>query len=238
MRAYQNSVQVADLKSNVEYKNTSKKGRVQERKLYQYIQKNSSGKNKYNLLLQFTAPVDIKGTGTLTWQHTAKDDDQWLFLPAIRSARRISPSRKTDRFMGTEITFEDLSNYLSESLDKYAYKYLGEKEKDGMACHVLEAVPTDAEEKSNSGYSKRILWISTQQLINIYTAYYDKNGKLAKEYKTWDIKKVGNTAHYRPYKAKMSNLISGNTTEVFYSNMEIDTGIDQEIFTKQYLESL
>ncbi len=238
MRTYQEALGVDDLKSEVAYKNTSRKGKVQERNLYQYIKKNGEGKNKYNFLLQFTAPLDIKGAGTLTWQHVDKKDDQWLFLPAIRTARRISPSRKTDRFMGTEITFEDLSNYLSEPLEKYTYQYLGQKERDGAACHVIEARPADDDEKAESGYSRRELWITTDHLVNIYTLFYDKKGEKLKTYRAWNIKKVPGSAHYRPYNAKMSNLQSGNTTEVFYADIRINTGIPDETFTKSNLETL
>ena len=238
MQAYQEAISVNDLSSKVYYKNTSRKGRIQERRLSQFIKKRAAGENKYSLLLQFSAPLDIKGTGTLTWQHQDQEDDQWLFLPAIRNARRISPGRKTDRFMGTEITFEDLSGYLSEALEKYQYNYIGEKEREGQLCHVIEAIPTDAEEQKNSGYSKRVLWITKDKLITIYTSFFDKNGTLAKEYTAWDIKQVPNSSRYRPFSARMKNLLTGNATEIIYSEIKIDSGISEDIFTKQYLETL
>ena len=235
MKTYQDALQVNDLKSGIEYHNISRKGKVQERKLQQFIQKRPEGKNRYNLLLQFTAPLDVKGTGTLTWQHEDADDDQWLYLPALRTSKRISPGRKTDRFMGTEITYEDLSNYLSESLEKYDYQLTGEERRKDADCYVIEATPTDAQEKKNSGYSKRVLWIAKDTYVNVHTEFYDKKGALLKEYSAWDIESVG--GHYRPLRAKMDNVQTGNKTEVIYAGIQIDTGLESDLFTKTYLEN-
>ncbi len=236
MQSYQDALRVEDLQGVVAYRNISRKGRIQERKLDQFIKRQAAGENVYSFLLRFTAPLDIKGTGTLTVQHLANDDDQWLYLPAIRSAKRISPSRKTDRFMGTEITFEDLSNYLSESLENYNYQLLEEKKRGEEDCYVIEATPTDAQEKANSGYAKRILWITKNSLVNVYTEFFDKKGQMLKTYEAWNIQQVGD-GHFRPFNAKLANLQTKNSTEIIYSDIRINKSLDDEIFSRQHLEN-
>lgn len=237
MEKYQAALSVSDLQSHIEYRNISRSGRTQERKLYQYIKRNEEGKNKFNFLLTFTAPADVKGTGTLTWQHVQSDDDQWLYLPAVRSARRISPGRKGDRFMGTEITFEDLSAYLSEPIEKYQYNLVREESKMDHMCYVIEATPMDEKEKKNSAYSRRLVWITKDHLVNVFTVFYDKKGDLIKEFEAWDIKEV-NPGHYRAYQASMKNMKTGNRTEITYSDMKMDQGLEDNLFTQSYLESL
>ena len=50
-------------------------------------------------IMYFTYPGDVKGTGFLTWDYDriGKEDDKWLYLPAMKKTRRISgSSSKTD----------------------------------------------------------------------------------------------------------------------------------------------
>ena len=37
-----------------------------------------------------------------------KNDDQWIFLPALKKVKRISSDGKTDYFMGSDFTYDDL----------------------------------------------------------------------------------------------------------------------------------
>ncbi len=63
-------------------------------------------------IMFFTYPGDVKGTGFLTWDYDnpRKVDDKWLYLPAMKKTRRISgKSSKTDYFMGSDFTYNDMS---------------------------------------------------------------------------------------------------------------------------------
>ncbi|HEY5675545.1 MAG TPA: outer membrane lipoprotein-sorting protein, partial [Myxococcales bacterium] len=71
----------------------------------------------------FDWPADVKGTRLLTWSHKDGNDDQWLYLPAIKRVKRISSSDKSGSFMGSEVAYEDLG---SQEPEKYKYKLLGE----------------------------------------------------------------------------------------------------------------
>ena len=208
---------------------------MQERTLEQFIQQTDAAKNTYNFLLKFIAPADIRGTSTLTLQHAEKADDQWLFLPALRSARRISASKKGDRFMGTEMTYEDLSNYLSEPTKDYSYELLGEETIDGIACYKIAAtvLPT-----ASSQYSKRILWIDQVTFLQVQAHFYNKKAQLMKVFVAKDIQKIGDTNYYKAHYIQLENKLTKNKTEVFYSDFVINKGVDNNIFSKSYIETL
>ncbi len=72
-------------------------------------------------MIIFEDPADVKGTALLTFSHKTADDDQWLYLPALKRVKRISSSNKSGPFMGSEFAYEDLS---SQEVEKYTYKYL------------------------------------------------------------------------------------------------------------------
>ena len=51
------------------------------------------GKDTKSIMF-FQEPADVKGTGFLTWDYNDedRDDDRWLYLPAMKKTRRISGS--------------------------------------------------------------------------------------------------------------------------------------------------
>jgi hypothetical protein len=60
-------------------------------------------------LLIFRDPPDVRGTTLLTHENRGGDDDQWLYLPALRRSRRIGSSNKASSFVGSELAYEDLA---------------------------------------------------------------------------------------------------------------------------------
>ena len=71
----------------------------------------------------FEWPADVKGTKMLTHSKKTGDDQQWLFLPAIKRVKRISSRNKSGSFMGSEFSYEDLG---SQEIEKFTYELLGE----------------------------------------------------------------------------------------------------------------
>ena len=72
-------------------------------------------------IIVFLSPADVKGTGLLTYERLDREDDQWLYLPALRRVKRIASKNKSGSFMGSEFAYEDIS---AQSLEKYAYRHL------------------------------------------------------------------------------------------------------------------
>lgn len=235
---YENSIQVQDLVTEMEMKVISKSGRVQERKLTQFVKEADECENCYNSVLRFEYPNDIRNTAALTLEHgDLKEDDQWLYLPAIGRSRRISPSNQKDRFMGTEVTYEDISNALSEDIKNYNYSFVNMDEKDGQNCYVLEITPNNENTVKKSGYKKRKVWFRADNLVIIYTEFYDKTGELLKTMHTTDVKKIANTDNdYRAHYLEMDNKQTGNKTIIKYNYFEIDQGLESSLFTKRALE--
>ena len=234
---YQDSVRVNNVESTITYKNISKKGRMQQRTLKQYISKNAFGKNTYNLLLKFISPMDVAGTGTLTIQYDDREDDQWLYLPAIGSSRKISASKKTSRFMGTEMTYEDLSNYLSEVVEKHRYTLLRKDMEGEKHCYVIRAECVDPDLLKTTGYAYRDMWIEENTFQNLQTLFYDRQGNLLKIYSVQQFQRIGDQQRIRPVNIRMENFQTGNKTEVIYSEIVLNESIDNRLFSRIHLET-
>jgi outer membrane lipoprotein-sorting protein len=205
--------------------------RGQERKRrVEYYRKTVEGDND-RILMRFLEPADVKGVGLLTVEQPDRDDDQWLYLPALKKSRRISSSDQTDNFMGTDFTYEDIR---SEKLDRHNYTVVGKEAIEGCDCYVIEAVPADEAQKKESGYSRRQLWVRKDIYLTVQVKYYDRRGEFFKMEILKDIIEVAPNI-YRPNFMEMKNLKTNHTTQLTFDGRRINEGLDDKIFTEREL---
>jgi outer membrane lipoprotein-sorting protein len=179
-------------------------------------------------LMVFLSPKDQKGTALLTYQHKDRDDDQWLYLPALKRVKKIASSKKSGPFMGSEFSFEDIGG---QQVDDYTYKYLRDEQVDGQDCFVVESYPKD----KNSGYTKIITWVDKQHYRTLKADFYDrKNSHLktlvAKDFNLYLDK------FWRPHEMEMVNHQTGRSTVLKQSNIKFNVGLTDDDFTQNSLK--
>lgn len=179
----------------------------------------------------FDRPMDVKGTILLTHTHRTDDDDQWLFLPAVKRVKRIAASNKSGSFMGSEFSYEDIA---TQHLEKYTYKWLGEENYDGYDCHVIERRPVD---RANSGYTRQVAWIDKQEYRTLKVDYYDRKDSLLKmlTFKGWQ-KYLD--AFWRAREMNMVNRQTGKSSQLIWSNFKFRTGLTEDDFNRNILTRL
>jgi len=140
-----------------------KKGKKRVRKLKTYGLE--QGKNSKSLMF-FISPADVKNTGFLTYDYdeSGKDDDQWLFLPALKKTKRIAAGDKSGSFMGSDLNYSDMT---SPDLDLYDYTLMKETEVKGQKVWQIKAVPKTKDEAKKSGYSKSVVFIRQDNYVMI-----------------------------------------------------------------------
>lgn len=208
----------------------NKRGQERNRTVEYYRKTDENDNDK--ILMQFLEPADVKGVGLLTIEHSDRDDDQWLYLPALRKVRRISASDQTDNFMGTDFTYEDIR---SEKLDKHEYNVIGSEPIDGHDCYLIEALPATEQQREESGYNHREIWIRKDIFLMVQTKYYDKKGELFKIESRKDIVEVAPNI-YRPNFMEMKNLKTGHTTQITFDERRVNGGLEDGIFTERELK--
>ena len=178
----------------------------------------------------FDEPADVKGTASLTHSHTTDADEQWLFLPALKRVKRISSKNKSGPFMGSEFAFEDIS---SQEVDKYTYRYLDDVEFDGGMAHRIEAIPT----YKHSGYTRLINWVDTERLVAVKVEYFDRKNSPLKTLEASDY-----TQHlgkfWRPGRMEMTNLQTGKSTILEWSDYKFQTGLTDKDFDNKALKRI
>lgn len=205
----------------------NKNGSQRVRELKSYSK--DYGKDRKTIMF-FLYPGDVKGTGFLTWDYdrTDKEDDKWLYLPAMKKTRRISgSSSKTDYFMGSDFTYDDMGR---RNLSEDTHTLLREESVDGHKCWVLQSVPKTTGEI----YTKRISWIRQDCLIPIRVEYYDKLNKLHRLLVASDIKQID--GFWTVGKMNMKNVQTNHETALVFKNYKYNSPADDNMFTVSQLE--
>lgn len=208
----------------------NKRGSIRERKLISYSMDFGKDKKDRKSIMFFTYPGDVKGTGFLTWDYDRndKEDDRWLYLPAMKKTRRISgASAKKDYFMGSDFTYDDMGK---RDVDEDRHTLLGTETINGAVCWKLESIPMDKREI----YSKKISWIQQNCLIPIKVEYYDKAGKLHRRLEMSDIVQV--QGFWIARKMQMSNLQTEHKTIIEIKNPKYNLSIGESVFSVTTLE--
>lgn len=179
-------------------------------------------------LTVFNKPRDVKGTAFLSFSHAIGNDEQWLYLPALKRVKRISSSNKSGPFMGSEFSFEDLSSF---EIEKYTYKYLGDEELNGLNNFKVEQIPVD----ENSGYTRRIVWLDQDEYRIHKIEFYDRKNSLLKTLLFKDYHQYIEQ-YWRPSTSEMTNHQNGKSTILQWSNFKFNVGLKEKDFTRNTLK--
>lgn len=176
----------------------------------------------------FEQPRDVEGTAFLTYSHIEGNDDQWLFLPALKRVKRISSSNKSGPWMGSEFAYEDLSSF---EVEKYDYKFLRDDELNGEKMFVVEMVPT----YNNSGYSKTIAWIDQEHYRVHRIEFFDQKNDKLKELNMSEFKQYLDK-YWRAHRQEMENVQTGKSTTIIWKDYEFNVGLSEDDFNKSSLK--
>jgi outer membrane lipoprotein-sorting protein len=202
----------------------NKSGQSRVRKIQQYTK--DLGNTEKSIMF-FLSPADVKNTSFMNWSYDSdKADDQWIYLPALKKVKRISSDSKSDYFMGSDFTYDDLGD---RKLDADTHKLLKEETIEGHPCYVVESVSKDEDYM----YSKTITWIRKDNFIGMKKEFYDEDEELLK---TLTIKKVEQISGFWIIShSEMKNTQNNHTTDMQISNIKINTGVPVSKFTERMM---
>lgn len=209
------------------------KGRERVRKIAQVTKLYDNGDTEKRLI-RFLEPADIKGTGLLTFDYKEKDDDLWLYMPALRKTRRIVSTEKAKNFMGSEFTYADMT---PPSLNDFTFNKLADETVDGVTCYQIEWIPVNDDIAEENGFGRRITFFGKENFVIRKSIYYDLDDELEKELIIHGIQELDPVNHrYRAENMEMINHQNGRRSALQTEKLEFNPNIDDEYFTVRYLE--
>ncbi len=189
------------------------------------------GEGNVMRLIRFHTPADLAKSGILVLDKGAEDAEQWLYLPAYHTSRRVAAANRSDTWMGTDFAYEDMSD---PNVDRYDYRYLENERVDGVECRVIEAVPREDTLKKESGYSRTNYWIDPRRRIAVKVDFYDKEGALVKQLRHSRLETHG--SHYRWGEWRMHDVKRSHHTTLKFEDRKINQGLEERLFTVRFLE--
>jgi len=202
------------------------RGDERVRELKQFIKDYNGSEKK---IMFFTAPADVRNTSFMNWSYdeAGRDDDQWIYLPALRKVKRISSDSKSDYFMGSDFTYDDLGDRHPHEDN---HKILREETLAGEQCYVVESVP----KQKDYMYSRTVSWVIKDKWIGLKKEFYDEDGD---HLKTLRVKKYESIAGYWiVLRSTMHNVQKDHTTDMHINNVQLDKGLDDNAFSERMMK--
>jgi len=203
---------------------TNNSGQTRVRKIQQFSK--DMGDVEKSIMF-FESPADVKNTSFMNWSYDDDTaDDQWIYLPALKKVKRISSDSKSDYFMGSDFTYDDLGDR-KVSADNHTL--LREETINEKVCYVVESTSKDEDYM----YSKTITWIDKATFIGVQKEFYDEDEELLK---ILTINKVEEIAgFYVITNSEMKNIQKNHSTTMILNEVKVNSGISASMFSERMM---
>lgn len=225
---------VQDSRAQTMFRLTSASGKVREQLASTITRQMGTGTSGAARLARFLSPSDVKGTAVLTVEQAARDDDIWLFLPALGKVRRLQAENKRDAYMGTDLSYGDVIGHAPED---WNHRVTGSAAVDGVPCWIIESLPRSPAVAASSGYGRRVNWVRSDNAVMVRAELYSVQGHLSKRITQRAITRVSQSpARWQAMHIVAENVQSRHRTDIILSGYQANIGLAADQFTPRALE--
>lgn len=206
--------------------------RVRELKMYS-IENDEVDKS----ILFFRSPSDVKNTAYMSfdWKDDAKEDDSWLFLPALQKINRVASSDESGAFMGSDFSYADING-----LDYPDFSYSMENPSDpvdGKDCWVIKSTPINASVIDDTGYTESVSWVRKDIYMIVKAVIQVEKGKRTKYFSATDINEIDGIWTAQTLQMVTTRRDKREHSSVFkINNIEYNKGVDESLFDTQAMQ--
>ena len=231
-----------DSRSEMRMKLYDRHGRARERALTLLGLRGRSSSSSASaagdrLLIRFTYPNDIRGTGFLVWEHPEPnvDDERFLYLPSLGRVRRIAGAETQESFVGSDFTYEDFSG---RELEDYTYAFAGSGTGSwtpsgggaARAVWLLESRRKDA----SAEFPRVISMVVKDSFLVVGADIYNRRNEKQKVYTVRRIEQSGGI--WTVMDSEMVNALEKTRTELTVDAVKYNVGLKESDFTRRELE--
>jgi len=177
--------------------------------------------------IYFHQPADVNKMTFMVYKYSGKDDDRWLFIPAINMTKRIAARDKTSSFVGSDFTYEDISG---RDLEDDTHTVEKEETLNDREVFVVKSAPR----AGDVNYSYKLSWIDKGNFLPIKEEYYDLKGDIMRVFTANRIEVI--KGYPTVINRTMKNLQSGHRTDVTFLNTDYNVGIEDNLFSERFLK--
>ena len=205
------------------------------------VRTHQKDKDKDTLKLAFfMSPPDVKDAAFLTYDYDNdyyepdRDDDQWLYLPALKKSKRIASVDRSGSFMGSDFSYSDMTTL---DLEDYDFKLLKTQSVDDNEVWLIEVLPKTDEVITETGYTKSICFVRQDNYVIIRAIHFVKEGERLKYLDVKELKLIDNI--WTPTEIHMTTKkgkITLHRTVLKYYDIKYNQELDESFFTVQRME--
>jgi len=191
----------------------------------------NSGEQKY--FIYFHEPGDVRRLTFMIWKYPGKEDDRWIYVPAVDLIRRIAADDKYSSFVGSDFSYEDVSG---RDLSEDTHILLREEPLDDREAFVVQSIPL-----TPAAFTRRVSWIDKDSFLPLKIEYFDAQNQLQRIFTANAIEDIaagdGDSGHvYRTIMRRtMENVRTGHRTEVTVTSVSYDLGLSDEDFSERHM---
>ena len=179
--------------------------------------------------IYFHRPPDVRDMTFMVWKYPDKDDDRWLYIPALKLVRRIAANDKRSSFVGSDFSYEDISGREPE---EDTHKLLKEEKLGERSAYLLESVPKDP---GSVDFSRKLSWIDKAHWLPMKEEYYDRRGDLMKVFTADEVKLI--QEFWTITRRTMKNVQSGHRTQVEFLEIRYNLKLSVDLFSERSLRA-
>ena len=218
-----------DGKARVKMTITDKQGRTRNKEFTILRMDIGEEDKEQKFYLFFHEPADERGTVFMVHKHVDRDDDRWLYLPALDVVKQIAASDERTSFVGSHFFYEDVSG---RGIDEDEHELL---EVTGN-YFVVKNTPKKPDAVEFDSYT---MWIHKATFIPVEVKF-EKGGKVYRTVnalKVEDVAASGGASYKTVTQSRMTDSKIGGNTLLEYTKVEYDAGLDEETFTERFLRN-
>lgn len=186
------------------------------------------------LLIRFTYPNDIRGTGFLVWEHPASEDERFLYLPSLKRVRRIAGSEAQESFVGSDFTYEDIGG---REFDEYTYRIVEENASwtppgggPPRPAWTLESRRKDA----SAEFPRVVSTVLKDTFVVAGADIFNRRNEKQKVYTVRRLEQVEGI--WTVMSAQMVNALENTRTDLTIREADYNVGLGAAVFTRRELE--
>jgi uncharacterized protein len=184
-------------------------------------------------VIRFLSPSDVRNAATLLVE-TADGDDISVYLPVLKKVRRLARNNKSSSFIGTDLSYGDL---IGHKPAEWTHKLLRRETLDGTRVFVVESVPRSKSVAEDSGYGRRMSWISEESWVQLKGEFFDSAGAPLKTIAYADVRPVDTRSNkYQAMRVSVKNVQTGHQTFIVFDRFKSDDAVNEAFFSTRYLE--
>lgn len=182
------------------------------------------------VLLRFTDPQELRGVALLSIDQPDQPPQQWIYTPATERVRSVAPRERSERFAGSDFTYEDIADH---SLADFNYEALDAE--DTIENHATYKVMATPVTPDRSQYKYVYYWVAKDVPCILHEEMYGEDGRKVREMHASGLRKVSGIWGAR--KTEIRSILEGTRSVLTVDEIHLNTGLNEAGFTPEALEA-